>query len=81
VPVAPAATTNELHVPAVAVEFLAVAFALLLAAAAVAVVPARALPSRLSAAIDGRRELLLLGALGILGFAFVLILLLGLASA
>ena len=80
-PVAPAATTHELHVPPAVVGFLAVSFALLLAAAAVAVVPARALPSRLSAAIDGRRDLLLLGALSILGFAFALIFLLGLASA
>ena len=81
VPAPPAATTHELHVPAAVVGFFAVSLALLLAAAAVAVVPARALPSRLSAAIDGRRDLLLLGALGILGFAFALILLLGLASA
>jgi hypothetical protein len=79
--VAPNATTNELHVPAAAVGFLAVAFALLLAVAAVAFVPARALPSRLSATIDRRRDLLLLGALSILGFAFALIVLLALASA
>lgn len=79
-PVAPAAT-NRLNLPSPILAFLALSLAILLATAALVVVPARALPSRLSAAVDGRRELLLLGALCLLGFGFAVALLIGLASA
>jgi hypothetical protein len=80
-PIAPAAATNQLRLPPGVLAFLAFSLAILLATAAAVLVPARALPPRLSAAVDGRRELLLLGALCLLGLGFALVLLVGLASA
>jgi hypothetical protein len=52
----------------------------LLITAAVAVVPARALPARAAVAVDGRRELLLFVALCALGLGLALALLVAFVS-
>jgi hypothetical protein len=80
-PAAPTTATNQLRLPSAVLAFLALSLAILLATAALVAVPARVLPTRLSSAVDGRRELLLLGALCLLGLGFAVVLLVGLASA
>lgn len=79
-PLAPAVTAKEVRLPAALLALIAAAFMFLLVTAAVALVPARALPARVSAAVDGRRELLVFIALCALGFAFGIVLLMALAS-
>ena len=79
-PVTPATTTDELRLPSGVLAFLAAGFALLLVTTAVAIVPVRALPRRIAAEIDGRRELLFFVALCTLAVGFVLTLLVAIAS-
>jgi len=59
---------------------LAGGFLFLLVTAAVAVVPAHALPTRVACAVDGRREQLLFVAVCVLGLGFVLTFLVAFAS-
>jgi hypothetical protein len=68
------------HLPVGVFALFAAAFLCLLLAAAVAIVPASALPSRVAAAVDGRREALLFVALCVLGFGLVVMLFIALAS-
>jgi hypothetical protein len=77
-PAAPAPTTDELRVPGGMLVLLA-GFALLLVTALVALVPMRALPSRVGAAVDGRRELLEFVATCALGLGIALTLLVAFA--
>ena len=64
------ATKDELHLPAGLLFLLAGGFLFLLVTAAVAVVPARALPARVATAVDRRGEQLLFVALCALGLCF-----------
>lgn len=80
VPVAPAAATGELRIPSALLALLAAGFVALLATAAVAIVPTRAFPTRVAAAVDGRRELLLFVALCTLALGLLLTLLVAFAS-
>jgi hypothetical protein len=79
--VAPAATTDDLRLPSGVLFLFAAAFLFLLVAAAVALVPSRALPARLSVAVGRRREQLLFVALCMVGVGFAVVLLVALASA
>lgn len=75
-----AAPTNELRIPAAITFLVLLAFVLLLAVAAVALLPVRVLPAGVAASLDGHREDLVLVALCTLAFSFVLVLLVVLAS-
>jgi hypothetical protein len=77
-PAAPAATTDELRIPG-GILALLVGFALVLATAVLAVVPVRALPSRVGTAVDGRRELLEVVGMCALGLGIALTLLVAFA--
>jgi hypothetical protein len=79
-PVTGSAATDELRLPAGLLLLLAGGFLFLLVTAAVAVVPAHALPTQVAAAVDGRREQLLFVALCALGLGFVLTLFVAFAS-
>jgi hypothetical protein len=79
--VAPAATTDDLRVPSGVLFLFVAAFLFLLVTAAVALVPSRALPARLSVAVGRRREQLLFLALCSVGVGFAIVLLVALASA
>lgn len=74
------ATSDELHLPAGLLFLLAGGFLFLLVTAAVAVVPARALPARIATAVDGRGEQLLFVALCALGLCFTVVFLIAFAS-
>jgi len=73
-------TRDELRLPAGALFLLAGGFLFLLVTAAVAVVPARALPERVADAVDGRGEQLLFVALCALGLCFALTFLIAFVS-
>ena len=74
------ATKDELHLPAGLLFLLAGGFLFLLVTAAVAVVPARALPARVATAVDRRGEQLLFVALCALGLCFAVAFLLAFVS-
>lgn len=79
-PVAARAPRDELHLPSGGLFLLAGGFLFLLVTAAVAVVPARALPVRVAAAVDGRSEQLLFVALCALGLCFAVAFLIAFVS-
>ena len=74
------ATKDELHLPADLLFLLAGGFLFLLVTAAVAVVPARALPARVATAVDRRGEQLLFVALCALGLCFAVAFLIAFVS-
>jgi hypothetical protein len=79
-PAATPAATDELRLPAGLLFLLAGGFLFLLVTAAVAVVPARALPARVATAVDRRGEQLLFVALCALGLCFTVVFLIAFAS-
>jgi hypothetical protein len=79
-PAALAATTNELTSPAEILFLVLAAFAGLLVVVGVVAVPARVLPARVAAAVDGRREQLMFVALCALSLGFVLVFFVALGS-
>jgi hypothetical protein len=79
-PVAASAPRDELRLPAGIVFLLAGGLLFLLVTAAVAVIPARALPARAAVAVEGRREQLLFVGLCALGLGFTLALLVAFVS-
>jgi len=79
-PAALAPTTNEIRVPTGILLLIPVAFVFLLIIVTLAVLPVRMLPAPVVIALDGRREHLVFVTLCALSFAFVLVLLVALAS-
>jgi hypothetical protein len=79
-PLAARATRDELRLPAGGLFLLAGGFLFLLVTAAVALVPARALPLRIADAVDGRGEQLLFIALCALGLCFAVAFLIAFVS-
>ena len=74
-------TANDLRVPPGVLLLFGATLAFLLLVAAVALVPARALPVRLSAVVTGRREELLFVALCTVGVGVVVLILVARAAA
>jgi hypothetical protein len=74
-------TADDLRVPPGVLLLFGATLAFLLLIAALALVPARALPVRVSAVVTGRREELLFVALCMVGVGVVVLLLVALAAA
>jgi hypothetical protein len=78
--VAARATKDELRLPTGLLFLFAGGFLFLLVSAALAIVPARALPARVATAVDRRGEQLLFVALCALGLCFTVAFLIAFAS-